>query len=204
MSRGQGQCVEVRGTPEIAASHRTLRACLRLKPDIIRTQGDFYRGSDRQIYLLGIDANFSFDTQRWMKDPTLTTSGDGVPTKGGFYPVSISGLEPNDQFDLYLNDTVVLNNVPTDGTGTYDGGFVFPSNLSEYEIHFLTAQDTTGEFAYSITCPRPPTGGGIVEAAVVGYESDTPPWAFIAGGTLAATVVLIAGSWYAMKRRRCS
>jgi hypothetical protein len=41
-----------------------------------------------------------------------------------------------------------------DPAGNAGVSFIFPTDLLDTEIHFLTAQDTTGEFAYGITCPR--------------------------------------------------
>ena len=97
-------------------------------------------------------AFLTFDMERWKKDPTLTTFGTGVPTAGEPYPVALARLAPGSPFTLYLDETPVLTGT-LDGSGAYSGSFVFPSNLPTDTIHFLTAQDSTGEFAYSITCP---------------------------------------------------
>src|SRR3989304_347978 len=98
-------------------------------------------------------AGFVFDSERWLKDPTLTTFGTGVPTPGKDYLFEVSGLKPNSPFKLYLDDTLMLSGM-LDGSGSYSGKFVFPSNLPNTIMYFLTAQDETGEFAYNITCPE--------------------------------------------------
>jgi len=101
-----------------------------------------------------------FDSQRWLKDPTLTTLGTGVPTPGGNYQFTIASLKPYDTFNLYVDVRLVISDT-LDASGGYSGEFVFPSDLLNTEMHFLTAQDSTGEFAYSITCPDVPGVGGI-------------------------------------------
>jgi hypothetical protein len=96
---------------------------------------------------------FVFDSERWLDDPTLTpTLGTGVPTPGDAYPFQVSGLNPNDEFVLYLDDTPVLTDT-LDATGSFSGTFTFPIDLPADEFYFLTAQDSTGEFAYNITSP---------------------------------------------------
>lgn len=102
--------------------------------------------------------DLTFDSLRYLDDPTLTTFGDGVPTPGAPYAFSISGLQPNDSFNLFLDEELILSDT-LDEFGSYNGSFTFPADLSPYEIHFLTAQDSTGEFAYTITCPEPTTSG---------------------------------------------
>jgi len=94
-----------------------------------------------------------FNVDQYTHDPQLTTSGDGVPTPGGAYPFAIAGLKPNAPFTVNLDDEVVLQGT-LDGSGAFSGAFTFPSTLSDLERHFLTVQDDTGEFGYSITCPR--------------------------------------------------
>ncbi|MBN1656816.1 MAG: Ig-like domain-containing protein [Anaerolineae bacterium] len=103
-------------------------------------------------------AKFLFDRERWLRDPELITGGTGVPTAGEPYPVDILGLASEDPFVLYLNDTPVLSGT-LDAEGAFHGAFVFPTDVPTSEFHFLTAQDSTGEFAYNITCPEaePPT-----------------------------------------------
>jgi hypothetical protein len=108
-------------------------------------------------------AGFVFDSERWLKDPTFTTFGNGVPTPGQNYLFQISGLEPNSPFNLYVDDRLILSSV-LDPAGGFSGSFVFPSDMPNTEIHFLTAQDSTGEFAYSITCPK------ITQTPVGGYS----------------------------------
>ena len=95
-----------------------------------------------------------FDLQKWLDDPILKTFGNGVPTPGELYPFEVGGLEPNAAFKLYLDDLQVFNGTLGD-TGGYSGSFSFPVSLPVNSFYFLTAQDETGEFAYSITCPVP-------------------------------------------------
>jgi len=97
-------------------------------------------------------AEFIFDLERWLDDPTLETFGDGVPKPGSSYPFKVTGLKPNTSFKLFLDDMLVFSDT-LDTTGSIEGEFIFPSNFSNREIHFLTGQDNTGEFAYNITCP---------------------------------------------------
>lgn len=96
-----------------------------------------------------------FDLQKWLEDPTLMTSGDGIPTPGAPYPFTIAGLAPNSPYTLTLNDEIVAEGM-LDANGAAAGSFIFPaSELSPADNHFLVAMDDTGEFAYSITCPEP-------------------------------------------------
>ena len=104
-------------------------------------------GSEAAIY----DTLFLyFDTLRWLDDPTLETFGTGVPVPGEDYAFAVSGLESGSPFEVSVDDSLVLSAL-LDGTGSYSGVFGFPADMWEGEFHFLTAQDTTGEFAYNIT-----------------------------------------------------
>lgn len=96
---------------------------------------------------------FVYDRLRWRKDPTLTTFGDGVPIPGRPYRFRVSGLRPGDSMTLSL-DGVAMFRGTLDRNGTRSGSFVFPSDLPTREFHFLTARDSTREFAYAITCPE--------------------------------------------------
>lgn len=112
-------------------------------------------------------AEFLFDLNDQLNDPLLTTFGTGIPTPGSPYPFEVWGLQPNSPFDLYLNDDIVLSAM-LDSNGFFSGSFIFPTGLDLFESHFLTAQDSTGEFAYSITCPIPAPGvAGLLGAAAV-------------------------------------
>lgn len=97
--------------------------------------------------------SFLFTMDHWLRDPLLQTFGNGVPKPGEPYPIQIEGLQPNDSFNFYLNEDLIFSGVLSP-TGTFDGSFIFPVNLSNAEPHFLTAQDSTGEFAYGMTCPN--------------------------------------------------
>lgn len=94
--------------------------------------------------------DLAFDLLKWQGDPTLLLDGDGVPTPGASLPFSVSGLQPNDVFNLFLNDDIVYSGF-LDSTGSAAGSFLFPTNVDVSTVNFLTAQDSTGEFAYSIT-----------------------------------------------------
>ncbi len=98
----------------------------------------------------------AFDLQKWLSDPTLITSGDGVPVPGSPYAFSVAGLTPYDPLKVYLNDQLVYEGF-LDASGETTGSFVFPMTLSPTETHFLFAQDASGEFGYTITCPDPAT-----------------------------------------------
>ena len=95
-----------------------------------------------------------FDLDRWLDDPTLATFGNGVPVPGREYAYAVSGLNPNDNFDLFLDEDLILSGV-LDDTGGFAGDFLFPEEFDNGWSHFLTAQDSTGEFAFTITCPVP-------------------------------------------------
>lgn len=87
------------------------------------------------------------------KLPTLSTFGDGVPIPGGDYKLSIAGLTPGAVFDLVLDDQPLLT-AKADADGAFAGSIILPEDLSSDVAHFLTAQDSTGLFAYSMTCPE--------------------------------------------------
>lgn len=135
-------------------------------------------------------ASFEFDTERWLKDPTFTTSGTGVPTPGQGYPFQVSGLEPNDSFNLYLNDTLMLSGT-LDGDGGYSGSFVIPSDLPNNVVHFLTAQDSTGEFAYTITCPREEIVGWL--SVRIDGLAVLAPWIALLAVIMAGASLLVIG-----------
>jgi len=97
---------------------------------------------------------FNIDLIRWMEDPTLDTFGNGAPSPGDPYAFSVSGLSASSPFNLFLDDAIVLSGV-LDGAGGYTGSFTFPLGVPTGTFHFLTLQDETGEFAYSMTCPTP-------------------------------------------------
>lgn len=118
---------------------------LAVEAPVVATAGDWEAMYDTAL--------LSFDSERWLDDPTLTTMGTGVPAPGALYPVEISGLAPDSPLTLYLDDLPVLSGT-TNADGTFSGAFVFPDDLPTTEFYFLTAQDQTGEFAYNITCPE--------------------------------------------------
>jgi hypothetical protein len=95
---------------------------------------------------------FEYDQLRWYDYPELSTFGDGIGRKGEAYPIYIYGLMPNSPFTLTLDRKVMISDV-LDYTGSYYGEFIFPENLNYQKLHFLVAQDQTGEFAYNISCP---------------------------------------------------
>lgn len=107
-----------------------------------------------QDQLLFDEDQLMFNLDRYLEDPTLETFNDGVPIPGQPYMFSVAGLMPNDTFNFFLDERLVLSDT-LDDVGSFTGSFVFPSDISNTGIHFLTAQDSTGEFAYSITCPIP-------------------------------------------------
>lgn len=110
-----------------------------------------FTGDDFAVY---DTMEMEFDLEKWLKDPTLMTFGDGVPTPGASYAFKVSGLKPNDPFNLFLNEDVVFSSI-LDNNGAFEGSFMFSDTLSNLEVYSLTAQDSTGEFAYSHTCPTP-------------------------------------------------
>lgn len=103
------------------------------------------------------DSIFDFDLTRWLDDPTLETFGNGTAAPGQPYAFSVSGLEPLSPFNLLLDGDIITSGI-LDSLGEFSGSFIFPSSLPVDQFHFLTAQDSTGEFAYSMVCPTPEPG----------------------------------------------
>jgi hypothetical protein len=93
-----------------------------------------------------------FDLNRWLEDPTLATFGAGIPVPGTPYAFQVSGLQPNSAVNFFVDERTVFAGT-TDSSGGLSSSFTFPSDLPSTTPHFLTAQDSTGEFAYSMTCP---------------------------------------------------
>lgn len=105
-----------------------------------------------------VDQNeFDYTMNMWLLEPTLQTFGTGVPTPGLAYPFAISGMNPFDSYELYLDETAVFSGV-LDAAGNDSGQFIFPVTESSAVPHFLTAQDSTTNIAYNSTCPRPSAG----------------------------------------------
>jgi len=97
-------------------------------------------------------ALFGYDQQASSHRPWVSTYGNGVPTPGQPYPVTITGLAPGSPFELDLDDTAVLTGI-VDSQGSFSGSFVFPAGLSNSQPHFLTALDAVGGLATGMTCP---------------------------------------------------
>ena len=111
-----------------------------------------------------------------------------MPTPGSPYNISISGLKPNSTFSLLLDGNDVLDGT-LDGTGSINTSFIFPADMSNSDMHFLTAQDSTGEFAYDITCPVPEPGTIVLlAAAMIGllscmrHRCRSATWAVVVAG----------------------
>lgn len=121
--------------------------------------------SAKYQYVVNDTDSLVFSLDRWLQDPSLDTFGTGVPTPGQPYPFRLSGLQPNSAFQLSVDNRPVFTGI-LDPMGGYTGEFTFPGDLSNHYWYFLTAQDETGEFAYSITCPEPVTT--LVEAKALG------------------------------------
>jgi hypothetical protein len=97
-----------------------------------------------------------FDTERWLKDASLILPV-GEAFVGRPVPFQIAGLSPGSTFDLFLDEALLLSAV-LDPAGGFSGSFVFPSDPGEGPNHFLTAQDSTGEFAFNVIfVPAPPS-----------------------------------------------
>jgi hypothetical protein len=93
-----------------------------------------------------------FDQNVFQDDPTLTLTQERA-NMGQSVPFTIIGLEPNSSFALSLNDDQVLSGT-LNSTGGFTGSFVVPSVPSGN--YFLTAQDSTGEFAFNAIEIVPP------------------------------------------------
>lgn len=149
---------------------------------VVATAADGSTIVDTATLLMGFD--------QYLDDPTFETFGDGIPTPGAPYSFSLSGLEANSAFDLFVNGEPVFNDV-LDANGAFSGAFTFPAELPDSSMHFLTAQDESGEFAYNISCPNLPdpdqlhlvsplsgavTAGndGVIESTVQGNFIDLP------------------------------
>jgi hypothetical protein len=88
---------------------------------------------------------FVFDRDRYTAEPILTLTQEAV-VAGEVIPFTISGLTANDAFELSLDAQVVVADT-VDGTGSYSGSFVAPQ--VPLGFYFLTAQDSTGRFAFN-------------------------------------------------------
>ena len=89
---------------------------------------------------------FTFDQQDWAKQPTMIV---GKASPGQPVQFSISGLTPGKSFALTIDtaDTVLLRGT-IGSDGDFSGTFIIPG-LSPAD-YFVTAQDTTGAFAFDI------------------------------------------------------
>ena len=151
---------EIHDAP-LSAFHQFL---FKVPKDYLGLDIDFVQGSSPNEIPVGVfveessaicdTASFEFRMDQWLRDPLLQTFGNGVPEPGQSHPFYLEGLEGGDEFSLYVDQELVLSAYLTE-EGTYEGSFIFPENMSNLEAHFLTAQDSTGEFAYSMTCPKP-------------------------------------------------
>lgn len=104
---------------------------------------------------------FEFNLDQWLRDPTLTTLGNGVPVIGSPYEFAISGLLPDSPFSLFVDEDVVFSGT-LDAMGSFHGDFLWPDDKSPSGAHFLTAQDSTGEFAWNLSCPEVPEASSVL------------------------------------------
>ncbi len=88
-----------------------------------------------------------FDLDWWFKSPTLTVSHRFV-SPGEIVSFEVMGLAPSSKFDLFIDEQCLF--AGTLGTeGGFVGKFIFPSLLPTGD-HFITVQDSSGEFAFNV------------------------------------------------------
>ncbi len=110
-------------------------------------------------------SSLSFDLLRWTKDSTLTLF-QGVANPGELVPFSISSLTPNSPFNFFIDNQLLFSDI-LDFSGGFSGSFEFPSGLSD-DFYFLTAQDSTGEFAFNKIHPSVPEPSTILSLLALG------------------------------------
>jgi hypothetical protein len=93
------------------------------------------------------------------------TLGGIAYSPGQTVAISFTGLAALTGFDLTVDDAVVLQDT-TDASGNYSGNFVVPPGTPAGN-RFLTAQDTTGEFAGSILVVPEPAAAESAWAALL-------------------------------------
>jgi hypothetical protein len=150
-------------------------------------------------------AALTFDRAASESFPTLTLFTE-FAAPGDSIPFDIAGLTPNADFDLFVNDTPVLTNT-LNSSGEFSGSFAFPSVPAGF--HFLTAQDTTGAFAFNALVFLSP---GQVPASMTVEPSTTTPgdltitWSpsCSPAGTDYAIHEGAIGSWYSHTQVSCS
>ena len=87
------------------------------------------------------------DLNWWNNQPTLDL---GVPQgqPGQFTPVTVSGLTPDTEFDLFFENELLLTAM-TDSNGAFGGGFVIPGQTLD-SFGFVRAIDVVGRSAFNV------------------------------------------------------
>lgn len=90
--------------------------------------------------------SFVYNRTQYLEDPTMTVTREFVDPDAiiGF---TLEGLTPDTAFELFVDETLVLSDV-LDSDGEFTGAFNLPPDLPG-GFYFLSAQDSTGEFAFS-------------------------------------------------------
>ena len=87
-----------------------------------------------------------FEFDRFEKDTTFALNQASIEP-GESLAFEISGLLPNSVFDFYVDEELSFSETLSPN-GDFSGKFTFP-DLPLGELYFLTAQDSTGEFAFN-------------------------------------------------------
>jgi hypothetical protein len=96
---------------------------------------------------------FPFNLYEWESWPQLSVTLNSAVTRQ--FTFSGSGLTPNSNYQLYVDGTGIgAGTIPV--SGQIQGQFSLNPKLSMMVPHFVTAQDATGLFAWSLTPPVPP------------------------------------------------
>lgn len=98
---------------------------------------------------------FLFDQARHARDGTLTLGLGEVRGRDQPVPFVVEGLMPLSPFTLYLDDIAVYEGL-LDELGRHSGEFLAPSSLPGHFV-FVTAQDSSGEFAFNVLVTSPGT-----------------------------------------------
>jgi len=113
-----------------------------------------------------VDTGFMMYYQEfWKMIPALVLQ-QNYAAPGDPVPFEITGLLPNDAYNLYVEDSLISSGaLLPDGTAT--GTFVFPSVPLD-TTYYITAQDSSGNFGFNVLGAIPEPGVLLVLMAMTG------------------------------------
>lgn len=89
---------------------------------------------------------FVYNRTQYLDDPTMSVDRESA-LAGTSIDFTLSGLTPNESFELSIDDSVLLSDF-LDGSGGFSGSVMLPTTLAD-DFYFLWAQDAQNEFAFS-------------------------------------------------------